>query len=151
MPGAVGLADWISRVNWASDVWFQDGLPPTRHRRDSLNVVANYTFSRDSRFRGWTIGGSARWRGKPVLSRSFDALSNPVVNFGEPRMDTDFSLGYTRKLKSFTLKTQLNVRNVFNSKTVEVFGVPGVTDGSDRGHLQYNEPRNFRLTVDLIF
>jgi outer membrane receptor protein involved in Fe transport len=148
VTGALGLSDWISRVNWASDIWFQDGLPPRRHRPDAFNVVGNYTFDRDSRLKGWTVGAGARWRGKPILDRYFDPNSNVIVLYGDPRVDTDLNIGYTYKFKRFTLKTQLNVKNVFNSDTVEVVNVAGNSD--ERGHLQYQDPRSFRLTVNFI-
>ncbi len=147
--GTLGLSDWISRANWASDIWFQDGMPPRRHRRDSVNVVANYTFDRKSKLKGWTLGASARWRGEPIIDRYFDAASNVLVVYGDPRVDTDLNIGYTHAFEKFTLKTQLNVRNVFNSDTTEVINVAGNAD--ERGHLQWHDPRSVRLTVDFIF
>jgi outer membrane receptor protein involved in Fe transport len=147
--GTLGLADWISRANWSSDIWFQDGMPPRRHRRDSFNVVANYTFDNTSRLKGWTIGASARWRGKPIIDRSFDANSNVVVVWGEDRLDTDLTIAYTRKFERFTLKTQLNVLNVLDANTIEVINVAGNSD--ERGHLQWYDPRSVRLTLDFAF
>lgn len=149
VTGAMGLADWISRVNWAAEIWFQDGLPPRRHRRDNFSFVANYTFDRDSRFKGWTVGASARWRGKPIIDRYFDPASNVVLVWGDARVDTDLNFGYSHRFARFTLKTQLNVKNVFDSDTTEVINVAGNAD--ERGHLQWHDPQSLRLTVDFMY
>ncbi len=149
VTGSRGLADHINFANWGSDIWFQDGMPPRRHRRDSFNAVANYSFDTTSRLKGWTVGGSVRWRGKPIIDRYFDANSNVIVAWGQDRFDTDMTIGYTRKFERFTLKTQLNVLNVLDAYTTEVINVAGNSD--ERGHLQWHDPRSVRLTLDFTF
>ena len=145
----LGLADWISRVNWASDIWFQDGMAPRRHRRDNFNVFSNYAFARATPLKGWAVGAGARWRGPAVLDRVYGANNNIITFLGKPRVDTDMNLSYTHKFQRFTLRTQLNVNNLFNSGTLEVINVAGNAD--ERGHLQFQDPRNLRLTLDFIF
>ncbi len=149
VTGALGLEDWISRASWAGDIWFQDGMAPRRHRRDSFNLVSNYSFARESRFDGWTVGVGARWRGGAVLDRSFDQDGSLTEVIGNSRMDTDLTIGYTRRFEKFTFKAQLNVRNLLNTQRVEVVNVAGNAD--ERGHLLWHDPRNVRLTVDFIF
>ncbi len=149
VTGSRGLADHINFANWGSDIWFQDGMPPRRHRRDSVNVVANYSFDQQSRLKGWSVGASARWRGKPIIDRYFDANSNVLVVWGKDRLDTDFTLGYTRKFERFTMKAQLNVLNALDANTTEVINVAGNAD--ERGHLQWYDPRSVRLTLDFTF
>lgn len=149
VTGTRGLADHINFANWGSDIWFQDGMPPRRHRRDSVNVVANYSFDAQSRLKGWSVGASARWRGKPIIDRYFDAASNVIVVWGKDRLDTDLTLGYTRKFERFTMKAQINVLNALDANTTEVINVAGNAD--ERGHLQWYDPRSVRLTLDFTF
>jgi iron complex outermembrane recepter protein len=149
VTGAAGLADWISRVNYSSDIWFQDGMPPRRHVRDMINLRTHYTFDNASRLNGWSVGGGARVRGKPIVDRHFDSQGNIVLVKGDWRMTTDLSIGYARRIAGYPVRTQVNVQNLFNSGNIETINVRGNAD--ERGHLRFHDPRNFRLTVDLQF
>jgi iron complex outermembrane recepter protein len=149
VTGAAGLADWISRANYAADIWFQDGLPPRRHVRDMVNLRTHYTFDTSSRLNGWSVGGGARVRGKPIVDRYFDQQGDVILVKGDWRLTTDLSVGYTRRFGDYPVRTQLNVQNVFNSGNIETLNVPGNAD--ERGHLMFHDPRNFRLTVEVLF
>ena len=90
------------------------------------NVVANYTFARDSRLRGWSAGSGLRWQDKvgigyPIVAATLDGktVNVPDLNrphFGPAELAVDGWIGYTRKVwhNRINWRVQLNVRNLLD-------------------------------------
>ncbi len=90
-------------------------------RRWRANLVTNYTFSNESRFRGIGIGGALRWQDKvaigyPSALDPTDNLWKPVIDspyFGPSELNGDAWVSYARPLNDkIRWKVQLNIRNL---------------------------------------
>lgn len=136
----------------------QDGAIVSELRRWRWNAVTNYTFARDSRLRGWRIGGAARWQdrvgiGFPVITnaQTGDAMIDVQHPYQGP---TDFKLdswiGYTRKIlgDKITWRLQLNVRNVLDKD--ELIPVLAQPDNSIAAW-RIPSPRTFTLRSTFEF
>lgn len=89
------------------------------------NFVGNYTFAKDSRFSGFSVGVGARWTSKkaigyPVTRTSAGAV---LVEVGKPywsaeELNFDAWIGYSRKIcrDKVLWKVQLNGRNIAGDK-----------------------------------
>ena len=102
----------------------QDGAIVSELRRWRWNAVTNYTFPRESKLRGWRIGGAARWQDKVGIGFPIgrDSVNGGTrIDVDHPYMGpTDFKLdswiGHTRKIfgDKITWRLQLNVRNILD-------------------------------------
>ena len=104
----------------------RSGQSVSELREWRTNVVANYTFSRDSRLRGWSAGSGLRWQdrvgiGYPIISATIDGKVVEVPNlqrpyYGPAEFAVDSWVGYGRKIwrNRINWKLQLNVRNLLD-------------------------------------
>ncbi len=136
----------------------QDGAIVTELREWRWNAVTNYTFARDSRLRGWRIGGAVRWQDRVGIG--FPVMQDPAT--GDTRIDvnnpymgpTDLKLdswiGYTRKLfgDKITWRVQLNVRNLLDED--DLVPVAAQPDGSIAAW-RIPSPRTFSLRSTFEF
>ncbi len=87
------------------------------------NFMTNYTFTRDSRLKGWAVGGAARWQDRAAIG--YAALKDPVLGNlddlahpfrGPTQTALDGWLSYTRPILGGKVnwKIQLNIRNLLN-------------------------------------
>ncbi len=100
----------------------QDGSAITNEIREwRWNFVTNYAFSRESRLRGWNLGGAVRWQdniaiGYPIIKDSLlgwvPDVTAPIR--GPKETNYDAWIGYRKAFKSFEWHLQLNVRNLLN-------------------------------------
>lgn len=136
----------------------QDGAIVSELRRWRWNVVTNYNFARESRFRGWKIGGAGRWQDKvgigfPITTDA--ATGDNVIDVQHPYMGpADFKLdawvGYSRKIfdDKITWRLQFNVRNVLDDD--ELIPVTAQPDGSIAAW-RIPSPRTFTLRSTFEF
>jgi hypothetical protein len=104
----------------------RSGQSVSELREWRTNVVANYTFPRDSRLRGWSAGSGLRWQdrvgiGYPIISATIDGKVVEVPNlqrpyYGPAEFAVDGWVGYGRKIwqNRINWKLQLNVRNLLD-------------------------------------
>jgi hypothetical protein len=122
-PGTETLGSWVQTnvlVPYAT-MLATEGIVSPEQRKWRVNLVANYTFSRHSMFRGFNTGAGVRWQDKYALGyptrfnpdRSiFVDVENPY--WGSDDLNVDLWVGYTRKIFSDKIdwRVQLNARNV---------------------------------------
>lgn len=82
-----------------------------------FNGTANYSFSNDSRFRGFNVGFSYRWQDKRILgyrlNEAKDNLDIDAPIWSDPEDYADMWIGYERKLTpKIGWRVQLNLRNL---------------------------------------
>jgi hypothetical protein len=92
-----------------------------------VNLITNYTFTRDSfwgeKLKGFSLGTGVRWQDRVILGYPSTRNSNGSVNvdiahpyFGPTQTDINAWIGYERKLShGITWKIQLNGNNIFSS------------------------------------
>ncbi|MDP3070202.1 MAG: TonB-dependent receptor plug domain-containing protein [Opitutaceae bacterium] len=97
-----------------------EGTASAEQRKWRANLVGNYTFARESRFRGWSGGGGVRWQDKLGIGypasyaadgRAYSDLKRPY--YAPAETNVDLFAGYARKIWNNRIewKAQLNVRN----------------------------------------
>lgn len=96
-----------------------NGTADTRQPLDSMNLVANYTFSDDSPLKGLTLGGTARKRGDRFLGFPDDENGVPDASGVFKGGKTEVYDAMARyRMKLFNDKVdwslQLNIRNIFD-------------------------------------
>ena len=98
-----------------------EGVVAAEQRKWRANLVANYTFARDSRLKGWNMGTGVRWQDKIGIGYRADRDAAGIVKldiknpfYAPAETNIDAFLGYTRKIWSDRIewKAQLNVRNL---------------------------------------
>ena len=104
----------------------RSGQKVSELREWRANFVGNYTFARDSRLRGWSLGSGLRWQDKvgigyPIIAST---IAGKVVNvpdlqrpyYGPSEFAVDGWVGYTRKIwqNRINWRLQLNVRNLLD-------------------------------------
>jgi outer membrane receptor protein involved in Fe transport len=98
-----------------------EGVAAAEQRKWRANLVANYTFSRETFLRGWNLGTGVRWQDKIGIGYRAERspagivkldIANPYYSPAETNVDA--FLGYKRKLWKDRVewKVQLNVRNL---------------------------------------
>jgi outer membrane receptor protein involved in Fe transport len=140
------------------------GQPASELREWRANLITNYTFDKDSAFKGWSIGGAARWQdavaiGFPVLATEDGTLYEDVHNpfMGDENIKADAWLAYSRPLfnNKVTWKIQLNVRNVFNEGLLVPVRANPVAIGDmqnfEIGAWRMGEKRTWELTSTFKF
>ena len=108
----------------------RSGQKVSELREWRANFVGNYTFARDSRLRGWSLGSGLRWQDKvgigyPIIAST---IAGKVVNvpdlqrpyYGPSEFAVDGWVGYTRKIWQNRIngRLQLNVRNLLDDDTL---------------------------------
>ncbi len=108
----------------------RSGQKVSELREWRANFVGNYTFARDSRLRGWSLGSGLRWQDKvgigyPIIAST---IAGKVVNvpdlqrpyYGPAEFAVDGWVGYTRKIRQNRInwRLQLNVRNLLDDDTL---------------------------------
>jgi outer membrane receptor protein involved in Fe transport len=101
-----------------------DGASNPNIRKWRANLITNYDFPRDSRLKGFGVGGAIRFQDKIFLG--YAGKENPADRagslisdvtrpiFGPTETDYDAWISYRRPLgERMALRLQLNVRNVF--------------------------------------
>ncbi|MGH7946925.1 MAG: hypothetical protein ACREH8_13370 [Opitutaceae bacterium] len=97
-----------------------EGTASAEQRKWRANFVANYTFARDSRLKGWSAGAGVRWQDKLGIGypASRNAAGSVIFDLAHPyyapaETNVDLFASYTRKIWSDRIewKAQLNVRN----------------------------------------
>ncbi len=125
----------------------------------TLNIIQSYSFTRESRLAGFSLGGSMNARGRTI--DGFAETTASVLNPNQPYYAPTYEifgawLTYQRKLfkNRVDWRLQLNVRNVFDAYTI--FPLRAV-DARDGNHTQatviyrLSEPRTFTLTSAFKF
>lgn len=102
----------------------QDGAPRADEVREwRINLITNYRFDAQSKFRGWNIGGAARWQddvgiGFPIVNDPELGTISDVTSpfFGPDELNVDGWIGYQRLIwdNKVNWKLQLNIRNLFD-------------------------------------
>jgi outer membrane receptor protein involved in Fe transport len=138
-PTVDTLGAWLQREIYIpfAAATASEGSASAEQRKWRANLVANYSFGRETVLRGWNVGTGIRWQDKlglgyptsfnPDGTVRFD-LDNPFYAPAETNVDA--WLGYTRRLWNDRVnwRVQLNVRNlVGDSGTI---GVTAQPDGS---------------------
>lgn len=109
-----------------------DGQKVEQGRAWRANFVTRYSFT-EGKLRGAHVGGSYRWRSKPVLGYrlalvdhafpfagapaqlNVPALNSPI--YGEALHEVEMFLGYSRRIgKRLNWRVQLNIRNLFDDQ-----------------------------------
>ena len=120
----------------------------------SLNLIQTYSFARESRLAGFSIGGSMNARGKSIagFGETRNDIFDPDLRYYAPSFENFGAwITYQRKLFSNRVdwRLQLNVRNVFDAYKVYLNRAVDARDGRHtQANVIYrlNEPRTFALT-----
>ena len=103
-----------------------EGVVAAEQRKWRANLVANYTFARDGRLKGWNIGTGVRWQDKIGIGYRADRDAAGIVKidiknpyYAPAETNVDGFLGYTRKIWAGRIewKAQLNVRNLIGQNS----------------------------------
>lgn len=135
----------------------QDGGPAQELRKWRANVVTHYTFSPDSAFKGFGIGGGARWQDKvaigfPVTTAPSGQRVSDVKHpyYGPAELNVDAWLRYERPIfrGKVNLSMQFNVYNVLNEN--DLIPVATQPDGSIAAY-RIPSSRRYELSTRLSF
>ncbi|AOS44792.1 catecholate siderophore receptor Fiu [Lacunisphaera limnophila] len=126
-------------------------------RKYHVNLVTSYDF-REGNFKGFGVGGAARWQDKPLLGFKKTFLDAPVLNwvddlsspiYGDYDVKFDTWVSYRRPLTpKVRLVVQLNVRNLLGDK--ELVAVTANPDGSF-GSYRMADGTTWQLTTRFEF
>ncbi len=114
-----------------------EGVRTPEIRKYRVNLVTNYTFNRDSRFKGSGVGTGIRWQDKVGIGYPVNYTSTGSVfidrqkpYWGPDELNVDFFASYGRKLWRNRLdwKVQLNVRNAIGQG--DLIPITAQPDGS---------------------
>lgn len=155
--GYTTVADAIARADQRLiDARSIIGQQPTDQRKYNSSLNTSYRFD-TGRLAGFRIGAGYRWASSNVIGYARNSAGNldtarPYK--GPAQINTDFSLGYTRKFgkQKYTWDVQLNVYNVFDDQ--EIKSRQAVDDGSGNPYVTRTfrlEPRTFQLTNTIRF
>ncbi|MCZ6672157.1 MAG: TonB-dependent receptor plug domain-containing protein, partial [Verrucomicrobia bacterium] len=103
----------------------QDGAGSVDQIREwRFNMFTNYRFDQDSRLKGWSVGGGARWQDSAAIGHPqiFDSELNaykPDINnphFGPSELNLDGFVRYRRKIwdDKVDMTLTLNIRNLLD-------------------------------------
>jgi len=124
------------------------------------NLVTNYRFDRDSRFKGWNVGGSVSWEddkavGYPITVQQVDGQSLSLPDLTNPYRDDAITrlgvwFGYGTKIMNDKVdwKIQLNISNLTSSGDIITTAVQ--PDGRARS-VTWREGRTWRLRSTFTF
>ena len=124
------------------------------------NFVTNYRFGRDSKFKGWSVGGALRWEddkavGYPITLQQVDGQTLELPDLTSPYRDDpitrlDVWFGYGTKIMNDKVdwKIQLNVANALSSGEIVTTAVQ--PNGAARS-VTWQEGRTWRLRSTFTF
>ncbi len=138
----------------------RDGQLVPELREWRTNVITNYRFADDSKFKGFNVGGAYRWEdekaiGYPVKVAEIDGQQVEIFDLDNPYTDdaitrVDLWVGYKRKIWDGKIDwaLQLNIRNALSDG--EVVAVGTQPDGSVRSAI-WREGRTWTLRSTFSF
>ncbi len=147
-------------TNSMNILFAREGQLADEIREWRLNLVTNYNFAPDSKFKGWNIGGAFRWEderaaGYPIITQTQDGGEIQVPDLANPYMDDavenlNLWIGYETKIRNDTMdwKLQLNLNNVLNSGEIRTTAFQ--PDGTFRSGV-WREGRTFQLRSSFEF
>ena len=95
----------------------EEGRQALGQRRWGVNVITNYSFGKEGRLAGWSVGSAARWRSKPVIGYAVTAggeFINTAPFFGEEQIVVNSWIGHRLKLKRLGIDFRLGIDNIFS-------------------------------------
>ena len=147
-----------------------DGAVQVQNGEYALNSAVTYSFTREGWFKGWQIGGNARWRSAPIAGyyRFPNATAGSpegVIDVTRPiKGDTFIEFGgllaYQRRILSnrVGLRVQLNIENLLDAEKPLLKSVgtdSGGVYGSQFAYVplrwEFRRPRNFKLSATFDF
>lgn len=125
----------------------------------SANLVTSYSFAKESRLKGFTVGTSANVRGRTVIGFAEDRAAVAIADrpfYAREFITTGGWISYRRKLFAQKLdwRVQLNVRNALDDNKIFPHRAVDARDGTNRKVIalyRLNEPRTFVLTSSIGF
>jgi outer membrane receptor for ferric coprogen and ferric-rhodotorulic acid len=109
----------------------EEGRQALGQRRWAFNVITNYSFPREGKLDGWSLGSAARWRGEPVIGYALDANGQFVNSrqfFGKQQTIVNAWIGHRLKRKALTMDIRFGIDNVLNEN--EPYLYRAVDDGA---------------------
>jgi hypothetical protein len=144
-----------------------EGAATHRNGKYALNGLATHTFAKEGALKGWSVGGNFRWRSANLVGfeRALVAgLPTGVIDArrpikGDDWMDVGAMLAHERRIsRNITLRTQLNVENLFDwskarlvSSDYDTEGVVAATNSFVPIRWELRRPRNFVLTATFTY
>ena len=137
-----------------------EGQSVAELREWRANFVTNYRFGRDSKFKGWSVGGALRWEddkavGYPITLQQVDGQTLALPDLTSPYRDDpvtrlDVWFGYGTKIMNDKVdwKIQLNVANALSSGDIITTAVQ--PNGAARS-VTWREGRTWRLRSTFTF
>ncbi len=131
------------------------GSADTRQPLSSANLVATYSFAPDSRLKGWSIGGNARWRddrfiGFPRGADGFSVDSSNPYKGGSETMIDGLIRYRTKIFNDVSWSLQLNIRNLLDKD--DLLPARTVQNGDPTiARYTFQTPRTFLLTNTFKF
>jgi iron complex outermembrane recepter protein len=159
--GGLTVADRVARIQTTLDNFVATRLLPEDIYAPSwsVNVIQTYSFARESRLGGFSVGGSINARGKSIagFGEAKTDIFDPDLRYYAPAFE-NFGAWITYQRKLFTNRVdwrlQLNVRNVFDAYKVYLNRAVDARDGKHtQANVIYrlNEPRTYALTSTFKF
>jgi hypothetical protein len=101
----------------------KDGTVSQEQRKWRANLVANYSFAKESKLKGFGVGAGARWQDKGTIGYGQIILPSGLVapDLSQPyyapaQLNGDLFASYRRKVtKKIDWKLQVNFRNAFGN------------------------------------
>lgn len=123
----VNIRVYDTLLNGLNSSLAAEGQVVSELREWRANLVTNYRFGRESRFKGWNVGGAVRWEddkavGYPITLQEVDGQTLELPDLGDPWRDDpitrlDLWMGYSTRIMNdkVDMKIQLNVANALSS------------------------------------
>ena len=144
------------------------GITTSRNGQYAFNGLATHVFPKEGRLKGWSVGGNFRWRSENTIGyerkRDATGIPNGILDPSRPIKGSDYwdvgaMLSYERRIfRNVTLRTQLNVENLFDwskarlvSSDYDTNGVLGAANTIVPLRWELRRPRNFVLTATFGF
>jgi len=145
-----------------------EGITTSRNGRYAFNGLVTHIFPKEGRLKGWSVGGNFRWRSASTIgyerTRNAAGVPNGIIDPHRPIQGADYwdvgaMLSHERRVfRHVTLRTQLNVENLFDwskarlvSSDYDTNGVLGAANTLVPLRWELRRPRNFILTATFGF
>jgi Outer membrane receptor proteins, mostly Fe transport len=127
-PNVLRFGEWLQTNVYVpyETILATEGSASAEQRKWRVNFVANYTFARDTRLNGWSVGAGVRWQDKigigyPVTTEASGVVRIDVANpyYSPAETNVDAWIGYSRKLWNDRVKwrVRLSARNLIGDDT----------------------------------
>ncbi len=134
---------------------FSNGRVAQNQAKWSANIVSNYKFT-EGRFKGVSMGASARWRDSRSIGYGTKVLDGVLVTdvenafFSDPTTNVGVHASYGRKIlnDSVNWKIQLNIQNLIGDE--ELIPIRVNPNGEDAA-FRVGRERKFQLTNSFKF